>query len=304
MCRINPKIDLAFKKLFGVERNKDLLLSLINSIVEEKIQTIKLKNPYNQPDYIDGKLSVLDIKAEDEKGRIYNVEMQIINSTYYGKRSLFYWAKAFSEQLDKGSIYGELHKTIVINIVDFEFFYDDKEEGRYHRELIIKDKLTDKHYEQFQDFSIHFVELPKFKDDKYGIRNALERWITFLNRAWELSAENIPSDLSSNEIKKAVTELNIMYLDKKEREYYENQQKALLDERSRLFYALEEGRQEGLQEGLQEGRQQGLEEGRVEEKIKIALNLLKQNLADDIIISVTGLTTEELSNLKKENKLL
>ncbi|MEL7597757.1 MAG: Rpn family recombination-promoting nuclease/putative transposase, partial [Clostridiaceae bacterium] len=79
MCRINPKIDLAFKKLFGSEENKDLLISFINSILieEEQIKDITIKNPYNVSNYINGKMSILDIKAVDEKGKWYDIEIQV-----------------------------------------------------------------------------------------------------------------------------------------------------------------------------------------------------------------------------------
>ncbi len=107
MCKVNPKIDLVFKKLFGVDKNKDLLLSLINSMLseEDKMTSITLKNPYNVPDYLDGKLSILDIKAEDEKGKRYNIEMQIVGHDDYGRRTLFYLSKAFVEQLDASGKY-------------------------------------------------------------------------------------------------------------------------------------------------------------------------------------------------------
>jgi predicted transposase/invertase (TIGR01784 family) len=79
MYRVNPRVDFAFKKLFGSEENKDLLISLINAIVSEadQVADIELKNPYNLADYRAGKMSVLDIKAQSVKGRWYNVEMQI-----------------------------------------------------------------------------------------------------------------------------------------------------------------------------------------------------------------------------------
>ena len=189
MCKINPKIDLVFKKLFGVDKNKDLLLSLINSMFaeEDKMKEVTIKNPYNVPDYLSGKLSVLDIKAEDEKGRRYNIEMQIVGHDDYGRRTLFYWAKAFTEQIGARGKYSDLNKTIVINIVDFEFFEEAKstkvKDKRYHRETILIDRLTNEEYKQLDYISIHFVELPKYNEDKHGVKNTLDRWITFLNRA-------------------------------------------------------------------------------------------------------------------------
>ena len=90
MCRITPRVDFAFKKLFGSEENKDLLISLINAIVSEKEQVsdLELKNPYNLADYQAGKMSILDIKARNRNGRWYNIEMQISQDLYFDKRAI------------------------------------------------------------------------------------------------------------------------------------------------------------------------------------------------------------------------
>ena len=78
MCKLNPKVDFAFKKLFGSEENKSILIDFINSVVsqENRIANIELKNPYNIENYKNGKMTILDIKAVDEKGTWYDIEMQ------------------------------------------------------------------------------------------------------------------------------------------------------------------------------------------------------------------------------------
>ncbi len=279
MSKVNPKIDLVFKKLFGVDQNKDLLLSLINSMLgeDDKMKTVTIKNPYNVPDYLSGKLSILDIKAEDEKGRQYNVEMQIIGHDDYGQRTLFYWAKAFSEQIGAGSGYFNLHKTIVINIVDFEFFEEaedtQEEEKRYHREIILSDSETNEIYEQLDYLSVHFVELPKYNENKHGIKNTLDRWITFLNRAGELNEDNIPKELKTKEIKKAIKQLNTMYLKKQEQEYYNRLQIALMDEKARLETAERKGKKD------------------------MAKQLKNNGVPIDIIAQSSGLSIDEIEKL-------
>ncbi len=123
MCRINPRVDFAFKKLFGSEENKDLLMGLINAIVAEEDQAadIELKNPYSLPAYQAGKMSVLDIRAVDKAGRWYNIEMQVSEDLHFDKRALYYWARLVAEQLGEGMIYRQLKKTVSINILDFNF---------------------------------------------------------------------------------------------------------------------------------------------------------------------------------------
>ena len=113
MCKINPKIDFAFKKLFGSENNKDLLISLINSIIDKKdrITSIELRNPYNLADYRSGKMPILDVKATDGKGYWYNVEMQICEDLNFDKLSIYYWSKMVTEQLSEGMMFKQLNLT-------------------------------------------------------------------------------------------------------------------------------------------------------------------------------------------------
>jgi len=79
MSNINPRVDIAFKKIFGVEENKDLLISLINSIVstEDQVQDLIILNPHNPKNFKSDKLSILDIKATNTSGKMFNIEIQI-----------------------------------------------------------------------------------------------------------------------------------------------------------------------------------------------------------------------------------
>src|SRR5262245_41869169 len=110
MGKISPRVDIAFKKIFGVEENKDLLISLINSIVseEDQVSEVTLLNPYNPKNFRSDKLSVLDIKAKGKNGKLFNIEIQVSDEGDYDKRALFYWAKLYTEQLQNGQDYSQL----------------------------------------------------------------------------------------------------------------------------------------------------------------------------------------------------
>ena len=317
MAKVNPKIDLVFKKLFGVDKNKDLLISFINSVLadEDHVSSIILKNPYNLPDYLAGKISILDIKAEDDKGRCFNIEMQIVGHDEFGSRSLFYLAKAYVDQLGAGERYADLNKTIVINIVDFDFFKDSEEiqpdknkpknEHPYHREIAFRDVETHAKYAQLDYFSVHFIELRKYVDDVHKVKTTLERWISFLNRAWELDKDTLPGDLATTEIKKAIEELNIMYLDSKEKEYYEGLQKAKMDEQARLETAeriglekgFEKGIEKGIERGIEKGLEKGIEKGILKEKQDIAKIMKRNGEPVDKIMLYSGLSKEEIEKI-------
>ena len=311
MAIYNPKTDLVFKKLFGTEENKDLLMSLINSILPAHQQIVKLtlKNPYNVSDYAEGKLSILDIKAEDEKGIKYDIEMQIRGDAFYGRRILYYWAKMFGTQLDyvdkedqkEGNSefsYSELKKCIVISLMDFNFFKDE----RYQRFFMLKDAETNETTKYLDYLDLYFIELKKFKGDLKVIQTTLERWITFLNRANYYKDDNLPDKLAEvKEIKKASKTLTTMYFTEKERMFYEGQQKLYLDNQSilksekekALKLGIKQGIEEGIKEGIKEGKKVGVKEG----KIEVAKNLKKLGIPTDSIIEATGLSKDEIEKL-------
>src|SRR5262245_55337607 len=103
---IDPKVDYAFKRVFGSEDTKDVLIHLLNAVLSPpaggEVTDVTLTNPFNDKMVIDDKLSVLDIKARDAAGRQFNVEMQMIAPTEYPQRALYYWAKLYTEQLKEG----------------------------------------------------------------------------------------------------------------------------------------------------------------------------------------------------------
>ena len=172
MCRINPRVDFAFKKLFGSEENKDLLISLLNAIISktDQIIEVELKNPYNLTDYKERQMSILDIKACDEKGKWFNIEMQIGQDLYFDKRSLYDWAKLVTEQLTEGMMFKKLKKTISINILDFDFIPDVKEFHNLYKIINVNTGKDDKLHDVFE---LHYIELRKFKKDYHQLVNSL-----------------------------------------------------------------------------------------------------------------------------------
>ncbi len=315
MSIVNPKIDLVFKKLFGSEENKDILLSLLNSIlpIHQQVAKIILKNPYNVSDYAEGKLSILDIKAEDENGRLFDIEMQIKKTDFYGRRVLFYWAKMFGSQLDyindlatakeqiteteklaelekQGKLgYSGLKKCIVISFMDFNFF-DDTEYSRFYT---LKDGKTNEQHKDLDYLDLYFIELKKYKGKLPTIKSTLERWITFLNNANNYNNTTLPEELAEIQaIRKASQKLNTMYLDEKEKGYYDAQQKFWLDQDTFMREAIEKGKAQGKAEGKAEGE--------ISSKIEIAKSLFQTSLSNEDIAKHTKLTVEQIEQLRNK----
>lgn len=122
---LDPKIDFVFKRIFGSEENKDVLCAFLNEVLKttepEPITDLTIVNPFLDKNMLNDKQSVLDIRAVTEDGKQVNIEIQLANQYDMNKRTLYYWAKLYTEQLQEGQRYHELKKTITINILDFKF---------------------------------------------------------------------------------------------------------------------------------------------------------------------------------------
>jgi predicted transposase/invertase (TIGR01784 family) len=292
MSNINPRIDVAFKKIFGVEENKDLLISLINSIVKEKdkVEDVTLLNHYNPQNFQNDKLSILDIKAKGLNGRLFNIEIQITNHADYDKRALYYWARLYTEQLDAGGDYRELSKTIGIHILNFHSIPNAE---NYHNSFCITEEETGIKY--FEDFEMHTIELSKFskdiEDDKAKllskIKTALDCWSAFLTKHDLLDPENLTEELKQIPVKKAISVLDVMNLGDLERSLYEDHLKFIRDEDSAIRTAEAKGREEGIEEGVKNT------------KHKAAINLLQKGVNPDIVSSALDLHKSIIDKIKE-----
>ena len=318
MEKISPRVDICFKKLFGVEENKDLLISLINSIVgkEDQVEDITLLNPYNAQNFRQDKLSILDVKATNQDGKRFNIEIQISDEADYDKRALYYWAKLYTEQLQAGQDYSLLAKAIGIHILNFTSIPEAK---NYHNVFHITEKENGFTY--FKDLELHTIELNKFTRDSSEeladivakTKNALDRWLTFLTRHDLLKFDRLPKELDDDKLKKALQVLDVLSFSQEERELYEDHLKWLRIEANTLKKTAAEalaegisiGEASGIEKGISIGKQEGISIGEasgIEKGIKkTALNMIKQKLDDRLISSVTGLSIEEILKLKSKN---
>ena len=278
MRTLSPRVDIAFKKIFGVEENKDLLISLINSIVEpyDHVSDVTLMNPYNLQSFRTDKLSIMDIKAKGHDGRLFNIEIQITDEGDYDKRALYYWAKMYSEQLRIGNEYEKLAKTIGIHILNFTSIIQSPQ---YHHRFTISDHVNNLHY--FNDFEMHTIELSKFSSNDEAltelvgkIRTSLDIWMAFLTRNDLLIRDHLPPELNESHLKKALDVLHIMNFTDEERDAYEGRAKFL-----------------GLEASA-------LRKQKIEAQHEIVMKMIHKNVPDDLILDVTNLTQTELNTLK------
>ncbi|MGL5152770.1 MAG: Rpn family recombination-promoting nuclease/putative transposase [Clostridium sp.] len=129
------KNDYVFKRIFGDENNKDILIDFLKAVLKVNINDIEILNSELSKENITDKKSILDIRATIDKNINIDIEIQVARTGYMPQRSLYYWAKLYSEQLKISERYGKLKKTICINILDFNTL-DTK---KYHSVFKIKE---------------------------------------------------------------------------------------------------------------------------------------------------------------------
>ena len=174
---IKASSDIVVKYLLGVPETKKALVNFINAVLEnsvfQPISQVTILNPFNIKNFKNDKVSVLDIKAKDKTGKVYNIEIQSTGDSHFKNRSLYYWARLYSSEIKEAEVYKELNPVICINLLNFILFNQTE---HYHTCFHLREKnegftLTD-HQE------IHFIELPKLK--RHTASGQLEQWLLYL----------------------------------------------------------------------------------------------------------------------------
>jgi predicted transposase/invertase (TIGR01784 family) len=242
---IDPKVDYAFKRLFGRQQNVALLISLLNAVLQPPtggaIVAVDLLNPFQEKDLDTDKLTVLDIKARDSAGRLFNVEMQLLVFGAFRPRVLYYWAKLHQGHLSEGEDYAALRPTVTIVFVNEPLFPDVP---GWHSVFELRERQTGAVFSD--QMQLHVLEIPKFNLSAQELRTPLEGWLYFLKHGAELDSEQLPEALQRPDYQMAITEMKQMTQSELERERYEARLKAQRD----MAAVLQEARSEGLVEGL------------------------------------------------------
>ena len=314
---LDVKTDYAFKKVFGSENSKDILIDFLNAIIYfnsfKKIKDLTIVDPYNIPLLKGMKDTYVDVKAILNDNTKVIIEMQVLNVASFEKRILYNAAKNYSSQLKETQEYNLLNPVIALTITDFIMFKEfNKYESRF--KLIEKEEFI----EYSDDIELIFIELPKFNKELNNLQNIKEKWIYFIKNAESL--EYIPKNMTK-EIQKAFDIANTACMSEEELEAQLKRKDFIYLQKSSLELAEEKGIQRGLEqgiqrgkeiglkegiqkgkelgkeEGLKEGKELGLKKGELKAKIEIAKNLL--DILDDETISLkTGLTIEEIKKLR------
>ena len=280
--RFTARNDYAFKKLFGTDENKDIMIefvSLVTGLSNTDFGDVRIENTEQIPHFYKDKTGRLDIKIRLKDNRKIDVEMQNTYFDYYPKRSIFYCSKLIHEHFVSGLQYATLKKCIAINVLNSPFKLSRKVHSIYQIREQEEQTLLDELLE------IHFLDLTKLKK---GNLTSLEKWLMFIRtdskEERQMLAQENPAMVKANQV------MDIFYLDEQERRRYEAAWEYESDRLSMIS--------EAERKGVERGKSLGLAEGSRQAKFETA-RMLKQ-LGDSItkIAQATGLSKEEVEAIQ------
>ena len=285
---VDPKNDVAFKKIFGDSHKTEILISFLNSILElpSPIASLTIVSP-NQVPRIDGlKETVLDVKAIDVNEREFIVEMQVEGNEMFSKRALYYAAKSYVGQIKKSENYSNLKPVYFVGILDFNLFDG---ENYITRHIIINQQSG---AQDLQDIELNFIELKKFNKEDVELTSVMDKWIYFIKNAEDLKI--VPAVMTEPEIKEAFETADQHNWSANDMEVYDYWSAKKGDEICQLITA----ENKGIRKGIAKGKAEGKAEGKKEQAVEIAINCIEQGLEINTIANVTGLTIQEIEKLK------
>ena len=286
---LDPKNDVAFRKVFGTEKNKDILIHFLNDMLKFKerkpIIEVQFLKSIQDPEIAAKKTSIVDIMCKDEVGNQYIVEMQVAKEKGSTKRAQYYAAKAYGAQLNTGKKYSNLKEVIFLAIADFIMF---PEKANYKSDHEILDRNSLEH--DLQDFSFTFLELGKFNKSINELQTMIERWAYFFKHAQAINKEDLAKIIGNeNILQKAYEELDRFNWDEEELQAYE----AVIKKEMDYEAVMDQKYDEGLEKGIEKGKA----DGEAEKAKNIAKKMLTEAMDINLIAKLTNLSIDEIRKL-------
>ena len=226
--RIDPKIDCVFKALLGSEENRNLLIHFLNAILTSDltapITEVEILNPYNDKEFLDDKLSVVDVKAKDSEGRLYQIEIQLLTYRHLPERMVYTWCDIISQHKQSGNDYSLLKPVYSIWLLAENLLPDESD---YAHEYKLQNRLG----RSLADLGgIHLLELKKFTAER--IETEEQRWLKFFKEGEQLDETALPDWMNTEEMRQAMKTLKLF--SEKERDYhaYQARQNYLREQRT------------------------------------------------------------------------
>jgi predicted transposase/invertase (TIGR01784 family) len=288
---IDPFTDFGFKKLFGEECNKDLLLDFLNELLYKKegkiISLSYLKSEQLGRSEVDRK-AVFDLHCENEKGEKFIVEMQKTKQTFFKDRALYYSTFPIVKQTIRGDWNYELKAVYTVAILDFVFDEDQDSPEKYRYDVMLTDIDTHKIF--YDKLTFTYLAMPRFNKSIEELESRFEKWMYVLKNLKRL--ESLPDRLRERIFEKIFAVAEIAKLTHEEYEQYIDSLKGYWDWKNSLDTARDEGKEEGRAEGEKK------------KAIETATNMLTDGVPVEKVCLYTGLSPEEIKVLIRQLKIL
>jgi predicted transposase/invertase (TIGR01784 family) len=278
---VDIKNDIAFRKIFGNENRKEVVISFLNAVLllqnDQKIMLVEILTPYHLPAVKGGKIPNVNVKAKDQSGKIYLVEIQVAEVDDFEKRVLYCAAKNFTSQSEREDLFEKLLPTVFVGILSFEI--------TQRRDSLSRHKILDVRTGEnlFSDIEFNFIELPKFHNEENELQNLTDQWIYFLKNAEILDA--VPESLNDLGLQIAYEDASRHNWSPAELEAYERVQLRDQDVKGRWGGATKKELRKALSH----------------EKEMSARNFLSAGIRAEIVALNTGLSLDEVRKIQSEN---
>ena len=257
----DPKTDFVFKRIFGAEARKPLLIALLNHLLEFEgdrcIVDVQHLSGEQHVDVAELKLSIVDVKCTDATGRRFVVEMQVLKVEGFEKRVVYNASKAYVMQLRNAEEYPTLCDVFGVTICNFNLWTDMDAPGRFKVPMLSRWRMQEQHSGEkgMPQVQYAFLELPKYEAGD-APTTLIEKWAYFFREAKNLNV--VPSSLSEGPFREALEVSRTAGFSADEWEAYERAKMAEQDARGALAIERQEGKAEGKVEGKLEGKREAL----------------------------------------------
>jgi len=275
---INPFTDYGFKRLFGEEPNKDLLLDFLNELLKEKegrITELSYLPNEELPISVGDRRAIFDIYCTNEKGEQFIVEMQKAEQKFFKDRTIFYSTFPIQEQARNKDRFWNFALKAVYTIGILDFVFEESEPNKYRHDVKLTEQETKKVF--YDKLNYIYLEMPKFQKTEKELETRFDKWMFILKNLPKL--ERIPVELKEKIFLKLFETAEIAKLKPDEYKQYEASVNAYRD----IFNI----------------KNTYLEKGKTEGKIEIAKNMILKGMGISLISEMTGLTEKEINELKQ-----
>jgi len=304
---IDPFTDFGFKRLFGTEPHKDLLIDFLNQLLgkEKQINDLVYTKTEQSGESSESRKAIFDLLCTGSNGEQFIIEMQRVRQEYFKDRCLYYTSSLIREQAPQGGAKWDYQLQPVYMIGLMDFIFDDTHISQYfHKVRLMKTDTLEVFYDKLEFI---FIEIPKFTKQEEDLISELDNWLFLLKNMSKL--DKIPLILRKPIFSKLFNIAEVSNLTREEKMAYESSLKEKWDYNNSLDYVLKEGLERGIREGINkgiikgkiegkiQGKIEGKIEGKLEGKLEVAVSMKKRGMDVSLIRDLTGLSENEIEKL-------